>query len=61
VRVAYDPEQQVFEVDAPAEIEVVEGFWFAWAAFHPKTSVFTSPAPDPPGAADSADRTDPSE
>ena len=46
VRVAYDPEQQVFEVDAPAEIEVVEGFWFAWAAFHPETSVFTSPAPE---------------
>ncbi len=47
VRVAYDPEQQVFEVDAPEGIEVVEGFWFAWAAFHPETSVFTSPAPEP--------------
>ena len=26
----------------PSEVEVVEGFWFAWAAFHPKTSVYTA-------------------
>jgi hypothetical protein len=42
VRVAYDPDAQVFDVDAPDEVEVIEGFWFAWVAFHPKTSVFTS-------------------
>jgi len=43
VRVAYDPEDQVFEVEAPPEIEIVEGFWFAWMAFHPEASVFTAP------------------
>jgi hypothetical protein len=43
VRVGYDPEAQVFDVEAPAEVEVIEGFWFAWFAFHPGTSVFTAP------------------
>lgn len=44
VRVAYDPDRQVFDVAAPPEVEleVVEGFWFAWAAFHPETSVYTA-------------------
>jgi hypothetical protein len=42
VRVAYDAEHGSFEVEAPPEVEVVEGFWFAWAAFHPETSVFTA-------------------
>ncbi|MBW1885535.1 MAG: DUF3179 domain-containing protein [Deltaproteobacteria bacterium] len=42
VRVSYDSDQQLFSVDAPSEVEVVEGFWFAWAAFHPKTSVYTA-------------------
>lgn len=41
VRVAYDAERQVFDVTAPPEVEVVEGFWFAWAAFHPETTVFS--------------------
>ena len=40
VRVAYDAEQQVFQVEAPDALEVVEGYWFAWAAFHPETTVF---------------------
>jgi hypothetical protein len=40
VRVAYDPSTQVFEIEAPAEVEVVEGYWFAWSAFHPETSIF---------------------
>jgi hypothetical protein len=40
VRIAYDADRQVFDVGAPEEIEVIEGFWFAWAAFHPDTSVF---------------------
>jgi hypothetical protein len=42
VRVAYDPDRQLFDVSAPPEVEVVEGFWFAWAAFHPQTSVYTA-------------------
>lgn len=45
VRVAYDAERQIFSVDAPADVEVVEGFWFAWAAFHPETSVYAGPLP----------------
>jgi hypothetical protein len=40
VRVAYDNDRQVFDFRAPEEVEVIEGFWFAWAAFHPETSVF---------------------
>jgi hypothetical protein len=42
VRISYDPDRQLFEVDAPTEVEVVEGFWFAWAAFHPETSIYVS-------------------
>jgi hypothetical protein len=45
VTVAFDPEAAVFRVGAPEPIEVVQGYWFAWAAFHPETSVFVSPAP----------------
>jgi hypothetical protein len=41
VRVAYDDEAQRFDVAAPPELEVIEGYWFAWAAFHPDTTVFT--------------------
>ncbi len=43
IAVAYDPEHQVFEVRAPLEVEVIEGYWFAWIAFHPETSVYTAP------------------
>jgi len=42
VRVHYDPDAQVFDVEAPAAVDVIEGYWFAWVAFHPKTSIFTS-------------------
>jgi hypothetical protein len=42
VTVAFDPEKRVFDVQAPEAVEVVEGFWFAWAAFHAETSVFTA-------------------
>jgi hypothetical protein len=44
VAIVYHPGSRHFEVDAPEDLEVVEGFWFAWAAFHPETSVFESPA-----------------
>jgi len=43
VRISYDPVTRTFDVSAPASIEVIEGFWFAWAAFHPETTVFISP------------------
>lgn len=40
VNVRYDGEEGLFRVEAPAEVEVIEGYWFAWAAFHPETEVF---------------------
>jgi hypothetical protein len=45
VRVTFDSEGQVFRVVAPDSVEVVQGYWFAWTAFHPDTSVFVSNAP----------------
>jgi hypothetical protein len=47
VEVAYDPERQVFRVEAPDDVEVIEGFWFAWMAFHPESSVYRAPETDP--------------
>jgi hypothetical protein len=43
VGIRLDPETQAFEVDAPRPVEIVEGFWFAWSAFHPGTTVFVAP------------------
>jgi hypothetical protein len=43
VTVAYDSEEGLFTVEAPDEVEVIEGYWFAWAAFHPETGVYASP------------------
>lgn len=57
IRVSYDPERQVFDAEAPSDVELIEGYWFAWAAFHPQTTVFvvapepdreSSPSPDHP-------------
>jgi hypothetical protein len=52
VAVAYDSDEQVFRGDAPEDLEIVEGYWFAWAAFHPTTTVFvaTKNGRDPKGA-----------
>jgi hypothetical protein len=50
VRIAYDVDRQVFDFEAPAEVEVVEGFWFAWAAFHPETSVYSASEPSNQGS-----------
>jgi hypothetical protein len=38
------PERESFSVEAPPDVEVVEGYWFAWMAFHPESSVFTGGA-----------------
>ena len=43
VTVQLDPDSQAFDAEAPSPIEVIEGFWFAWVAFHPGTSVFVAP------------------
>jgi hypothetical protein len=45
VRVSFDSEAQLFRVVAPDPVEVVQGYWFAWTAFHPGTSVFVSGDP----------------
>jgi hypothetical protein len=46
VRVHYDRQSRAFEVEAPEGVEVVEGFWFAWAAFHPQSQVFRASRDD---------------
>ena len=40
VEIQYDNARQAFSIDAGDSVEVIEGYWFAWAAFHPETSVF---------------------
>ena len=42
ITVSYEREMQVFDVEAPIELEVIEGYWFAWAAFHPTSTVFVA-------------------
>ena len=45
VAVVYDGVERTFRVEAPDDVEVIEGYWFAWAAFHPESSVFEAEAP----------------
>ena len=40
VALEYDRESRRFEVSAPSEVEIIEGYWFAWSAFHPDSEVF---------------------
>ncbi|MEE9281364.1 MAG: DUF3179 domain-containing protein [Myxococcota bacterium] len=40
IRVSYDSRARTFEVEAPPGVEVIEGYWFAWTAFHPESTVF---------------------
>ena len=40
VVIHYEARTKVFDAKVPADIEVIEGFWFAWATFHPETTVF---------------------
>ncbi len=42
IEVSYDRASKTFEVDAPPEVEVIEGYWFAWTAFHPESTVYTA-------------------
>ena len=42
ISVIYHDGVDVFEVDAPPSAEIVEGYWFAWAAFHPNSTVFVA-------------------
>lgn len=43
VEVRYDAKRSEFSAKAPDAIDVIEGFWFAWMAFHPDSSVFVAP------------------
>lgn len=43
VVVSYDRVSQIFRVQAPPDVEIVEGFWFAWSAFHPEATVYVAP------------------
>ncbi len=45
VLVRYDSKTRRFDFEIPEGIEVIEGFWFAWMAFHPESSVFESNGP----------------
>ncbi|MEE8474527.1 MAG: DUF3179 domain-containing protein [Myxococcota bacterium] len=42
VSVTYHDAVDVFEVVAPRSAEIVEGYWFAWIAFHPNSTVFVA-------------------
>lgn len=52
VRISYDPDRQTFSAEAPDDVEIVEGFWFAWMAFHSESSVFTAPKSPAAAASD---------
>ena len=45
VSVRYDADAQLFAVEAPDDLEVIEGYWFAWSAFHPETTIFVARQP----------------
>jgi hypothetical protein len=42
IEVRYDAGRGEFEVAAPNSVSVIEGYWFAWLAFHPDSSVFVA-------------------
>jgi hypothetical protein len=44
ISVSYDEGTGVFQVEAPDGVEVIEGYWFAWSAFHPDARTFEAPA-----------------
>ena len=40
ISITYDSKRALFRADAPEGWELIVGYWFAWAAFHPDTTVF---------------------
>jgi hypothetical protein len=40
VRIEVRGSGDIFDVDAPDAVDVIEGFWFAWMAFHPESTVY---------------------
>jgi hypothetical protein len=51
VTVSYSSEKATFETSAPSRFEVIEGYWFAWRAFHPESTVFVAAPPVSPTVA----------
>ncbi len=47
VQITYDEVDAVFHVQVAPPIEVIQGYWFAWMAFHPKSSVYRAPSQIP--------------
>lgn len=43
LRVEYSSRHAVFRFDVPDDVEVQEGYWFAWKALHPETDVWHDP------------------
>jgi hypothetical protein len=43
IAVSYESDRGVFEWQAPDDVEMTEGYWFAWKAFHPETSIWKDP------------------
>jgi len=43
IEVAYAPDTTTFRWSAPAGVDVTEGYWFAWKAFHPDTEIWHDP------------------
>lgn len=42
IEVRYDARRVEFAASAPDPVAIVEGYWFAWLAFHPDSSVFVA-------------------
>jgi hypothetical protein len=45
ITITFSRESAEFKISAPARFEVIEGYWFAWLAFHPDSTVFTAGQP----------------
>lgn len=59
LELVYDVEEAVFSWEAPPELRVTEGFWFAWKAFHPDTEVWQPEEGTAPSGADPFGAPDP--
>jgi hypothetical protein len=43
ITITYSPDLAEFHASVPAQFEVIQGYWFAWLAFHPDSTVFVAP------------------
>ena len=48
VTIHYDSKLETFRASADPSVDIIEGYWFAWTAFHPRSSVFVASEPDAP-------------